>query len=264
MLLVKLLGYLNKVIANSTNKIILNKKSNIVKLLDYIINKPNNKVQIVTFNYDLQAERALEYLDNIYKNKHILSFPMCYRLPNGSYRNSRPTEKNVRTFTSANSKRTISILKPHGSLNWFCLMPQGKNLLNYFPGSKDTFWVSRRYKLPLNLKLRKKTTFPLIIPPLVNKGVIIKDSVVGHIWKKVLFELKTSHEVIIYGYSMPSADSEAINMFAQALKSSKILKSVVIINPDINVVPRIMPMTNANVGLTFKDVNSYLAYRGGT
>ena len=181
-LLLGLIDYLNKVISRSTNSIVLNRRSKTVKLIDHVLKSSGGNLCIISFNYDLQAEKSLMVLSNTKDYKDLLSFPNCYCIPTAFYKFSKPKEKEADVFVTSKQPCPIKILKPHGSLNWWRIMPQGKSISNYYPSGSDKFYISKRYLLPLDLTYRGNKTIPLLIPPLINKSVILKNNIMQNIW----------------------------------------------------------------------------------
>lgn len=259
-LLLGLIEYLNKVIARSTNCIALNRRSKLVKLIDFVLKFSEGNLCIISFNYDLQAEKSLMVLSNNTGYKDLLSFPNCYCIPSAFYKFSKPKEKEADMFVISNQKCPIKILKPHGSLNWWKVMPKGKSISNYYNSGSDRFFISKRYLLPLDLTHKGNKTIPLLVPPLINKSVILKNNIMQNIWAEMSKEVKTSDKLIVFGYSMSDYDGEANSLFLHSLKDGSNVKAIDVINPDVNVSQKFFNISNAKVGSVFRDVKSYISH----
>ena len=259
-LLLGLIEHLNYVISRSTNAITLNMRSKIVRLIDLALTKSDGRLSVISFNYDLQVERALLVLSNRKNYGNLLVFPACYCLPENSYKFSKPKEKDADVFPVRHDNNPLKILKPHGSLNWWRVMPPGRSISHYYPREADRFYISKRAMLPLDLTYRGNKTIPLLIPPLINKGIVLKSSVIGNIWREMSTEITSSEKMIIYGYSMSDSDSEARSMFSHALKDGANINSIEVINPDVSVGHKFFGMHHVKVGSIFRDVNNYISY----
>jgi hypothetical protein len=263
-LLLELIKKINYLIASATNAININNRTNIVKLLMLLLEEcgVENNLSVISLNYDIQIERALYYVATHTKYKKALSFPECYFLPNKSFITTSQKIKRMRAreilFSNKISGDPLMILKPHGSLNWFRMRPKEESLTKFFGKPPNKFRISRRYILPTDLTLNGKATLPIVIPPLVNKGSIARNTTIESIWAIINEVLKISDKIVVYGYSMPEADIEFKNNFTQAMSNTKRLKHIDIINPDINVFPRIMSLTNAIKGTYYRDIKAYI------
>ena len=104
----------NRVILPTTNYLIPKKRSPLVRLIKYIIDK--SRCCIITFNHDIMIEKAL-----ISINKSLIWFPDTgYVIPFEMYTSPTPKDKSVDLFSLANGVDSkINVLKLHGSLNWY-------------------------------------------------------------------------------------------------------------------------------------------------
>lgn len=164
----------------------------------------------ITFNYDLAIETAL-------KNKSPQNEPI-YKVNYGTtqYPNLTYDERLV--------------LKLHGSANWvFC---QDCETLTIFPD----------YANPLEFTARKETLHDittctsidrfinLLIPPTWNKSSYTEK--LTNVWANSIREISQATHLFIIGYSFPRTDVFFDQLLSLALRDSKNLKEVVVINPE--------------------------------
>lgn len=99
-----------------------------------------------------------------------------------------------------------TILKPHGSLNWF-YGETGKNLKEakrflLEPKEGESVLVFKRYREPKTKVGR--AYMPAIIPPVLNKS--FEKGVPWETWQRTVGRLSVAKSVVFLGYSMPDAD----------------------------------------------------------
>ncbi len=144
---------------------------------------------IISFNWDLNLEKVLEGLKKEYQ----------YNLADGNI------EK-------------ITILKPHGSLNWFkldeILLSRDKTE-PLFEGSKD-IQVFKPLR-PVSSAI-KKDFLPFIIPPIMQKEI---NEDLKTIWENIYAVLSQANEINILGYSLPSNDLNVRYAFRTAIWRNK-------------------------------------------
>ena len=175
-----LIRILNKSISTSTNDLNPGNKGNFYSLLTKLLSnrvKPEN-ITVVTFNYDIQVEKALYKLETTAKWAKcgtIFSFPHCYHLP--KYSRSSPTDNSISVFPEGDADLLgVSVLKLHGSLNWFSKHtskdPQPSALLN--PNRELNVTYRQEPITDIRYKgARTQYTYPIIVPPVINKAAIL-------------------------------------------------------------------------------------------
>ena len=110
-------------LAETTNDIPMTRKSFLYRIIVRFLNagvRPRN-LTIVSFNQDIQAEKALEAIAARQgrAGEDVFTFPNCYQLPK-SVRVTEPTRSSTPKFERTNgTEQGVSILKLHGSLNWY-------------------------------------------------------------------------------------------------------------------------------------------------
>jgi hypothetical protein len=151
---------------------------------------PPQEISILTFNYDLATDYALQYYN--------LGFDYC--LPN-----SMKSEAD-----------RIKLLKLHGSLNWG-ITKEHENIrpweLQKFLSTK-TYLSHNKYALvtpgsdfktyendSLNLEYKDE---PVIIPPTWNKSSFHSD--LEKVWTEAANQLEQAENLFIIGFSLPETD----------------------------------------------------------
>ncbi len=164
---------------------------------------------VITFNWDLLLEEAL----------YDLNKESEYKLTDGA----------------------ISILKPHGSLDWF--------------DSKEVS-IDRKLIFPLNEKFKRiqvfkrfraprisRPTVPVILPPVVNKKIVYDE--LQAIWRDAWLALRHASEIYAIGYSLPPEDLHARLTIRSAIRGNEKFErhrpKVAVVNPDRGVYLRFPP-----------------------
>ncbi|MBN1972385.1 MAG: hypothetical protein JW787_02005 [Sedimentisphaerales bacterium] len=262
-LLVGLMTLLNNLISTSTARIKLSMRNKLIRIINKLINdcKSQEDLTIISYNFDLQVEKSLHYIASVYPRfKSYFDFPNCYCLPSNSYKLTAPKNDNSKIFDSGKQDtrklKSIKILKPHGSLNWFSLYPAKSSLLTHIIKSKNIM-ISRRVLLTKNLTFQGEKTFPVVIPPLVNKGTFIRSTVINNVWNKMRNELKKCSRLVVYGYSCPEADTESFNLLSQVFTESRLIKELDIINPDPSIITRLQDAVRSPIIHYYKNADNY-------
>ena len=103
-----------------------------------------------------------------------------------------------------------SLLKPHGSLNWFVKELGGhlkpvKRVTIFDPNGSDAVYAFREFRSPVSKKGRIYR--PLIVPPVYLKK--FERPVFEALWRNCVTMLSRARKVVFLGYSMPLADLHA-------------------------------------------------------
>jgi len=263
-LLVKLITLLNNLISISTGRIKISTRNRLTRVIYKLLNKCKSPddLTIISYNFDLQAEKTLRYLSRRYdKFKTYFEFPNCYCLPSKSYKLTSPSDASMDTFDFKKRDngilKGIKILKPHGSLNWFNLYSSKSTLLSHISKSKN-IKISRRSIMPKGLTFKGEKIFPVIIPPLVNKGAFIRETVIDNVWREMRDELSSSSRIVVYGYSCPEADTESLHLLSQVFTENRHIKELDIINPDSSIIERLQIAIKSPIVHYYKDADYYI------
>ncbi len=151
---------------------------------------PQNKCSVITFNYDLALDYALNYYNS----------SVNYGL------------------SEIKNQRSPLLLKLHGSSNWVKCQVCGKisfwSLSEFFGKYQYLFLKNLKF---VNLDLASKLissglkccdkeikSEPYIVPPTWSKTEYYKD--ISLIWKRAAFELSEAENIFICGYSLRESD----------------------------------------------------------
>lgn len=259
-----LLRILHRQIIRTTNSLDPKSKSRLYRIIVRLLEAgvPPDEIVIITYNYDLQAEKVLRALSATSRWQRlpspIWSFPNCYKLASPVVSNA---PSNQPRFERTSDEGGISLLKLHGSLNWFSKhisrAPSASTLLNptrelrITPRSElqpeMTFRAARQERR--RRSPRRMYTFPIIVPPVVNKAAILHADLRG-VWDTAQEALETAREIVVFGYSCPLTDSETANMISRSCRRNADIQDFHVVNPDPGVFSRY-------VGLTSLDRLSY-------
>lgn len=185
------------------------KKAESLPLLETFTNNLTYGDVIVTFNWDNLVERSL-----LNQNKNV-------------------------DFLERNGK-AVTILKLHGSLNWWA--NKKKNALLKDPNSvlwlDDEIACTKDYSyyntwIPLDEP-------PFIIPPVSSKDPL-SDKFLSKIWHEAFNSLIEGNPICIIGYSLPKDD-----IHARILLRSGMLKEYRVIDPNPEISGRYFALINPN------------------
>lgn len=198
-----------------------------LQLLEYLVSR-SRKVSIISFNYDLLCDRALRNGDGqklwTWTHKDGYGF--------------RPSKQPIPKKPS-----DIMLYKLHGSMHWYIDRPSWRRDAAYNPkkpvylprpatNKKAAAWHRRQ----LTLGRTKKPIFPLIIPPVYEKGDQVH-KVISQVWSGAKESLRSASAVVVWGYSLPVTDYHAEILFASAARRSH--SRLVVINPSKEALSRV-------------------------
>jgi hypothetical protein len=190
----------------------------------------NQVISIVTFNIDLLIEATLEILTRSRPGRWTLQRAYGFNDPLDVL--TGPGED----FPTEDGPVDIPLYKMHGSVNWLF------RTRDYYPPAdlmaqprkiwllSDRIIGTRRasYQPPRG---RRWPLFPLIVPPVYEKHLLIRNNL-GEVWSSAHAALLDASRVVFWGYSFPSADTHARHFFQSLSDQNVALKSPVLINPD--------------------------------
>lgn len=228
-----LLELLSQVLAVTTNDLKLGRRSLIYRFLLCEIQKLENpsNLSIITFNYDLVIENALQEIA-LNSRPDIFRFPGCYRL--NDYVSS-PGASGTPPFKTINKGFDgVAVLKLHGSMNWqsrhTSKVPRPSAL---FHPNREIHVLNSRHIVPgLRWKRRSRLVYlkPIIVPPISGKRNMMHSSM-SHLWDLAATKLKEADRIIIAGYSCPPLDLEARILLSENLRKNN-SKKVYVIDPN--------------------------------
>lgn len=203
-----------------------------------------DKISIITFNQDLQAEKILDKIGKTKRwegNYELFNFPSCYMLNITSRNITSPTSKKWKDlFDLRYNEEGIKILKLHGSLNWFSPHRSRNTSSSAMFRRNRKFKITRRKLISPDMTLsagRKQYTFPIVVPPVTHKSGILHDKM-RILWSHAEGFLKDADEIVIFGYSCTPMDFESSNLIQRSLRGNTQDKRIQVIDPDSNVLKR--------------------------
>lgn len=215
---------------------------------------------LISFNQDIQAEKALESLARTarWQNRGIFDFPFLYGFP---ARMSGVRMSPADEFTIAPSDTGgIRLFKLHGSLNWWTEFGRSEPTLDQMFRRDRTAVVMRNSILPPYRNLsrvlqpgsggrqRKGTVYalPIVVPPVPQKTSLLP-AFLDPVWDAAREKLANADVVVVFGYSCPRLDAESANLLRQSLVKGKCAR-LVIVNPDPNVAVRFAELMGRHAG----------------
>ena len=171
---------------------------------------PKNKMNFITLNYDVLLELLLRRSSN-----WELTYNDFYKYPM-SLLSTRILDSNSITIRTPQSQAP-SILKLHGSSNWFWAGETTADEIYFSEGQEKDY-----DNVVMGLK-------PYIIPPVLDKNDFYNHIAIRALWQKAEQLLKKADEIYIVGFSFPQTDLSVRYLFQSSLRNS---------NPNIYVVNR--------------------------
>jgi len=181
------------------------------RIRDFVQENLREGDTIITFNWDLTIERSLEE----------------YRGDPGF----------LYTYSHKREDKRFTLLKPHGSIDWF----EKSAIRGLVPEKKvgrldDELYYYPRFNRAEHPKLKEVP--PVIVPPVALKE--FEFDFLKRTWRFVYRAVSDATEFHIIGYSLPREDQFARLVFRRAIRNN-ILKArkrkerpakVIVINPD--------------------------------
>jgi len=158
-----------------------------------------------------------------------------------------------------------TILKLHGSLNWFHYLQIRKYPLF---GSEDeklsedtlkeTLLVDGRWRFNEPPDHNGWLINPLIITPVLYKEQFYDHPVFSDIWKQAYNELSACRRLVVIGYSFASTDFNIKKLFLEAFCENT-LEELIVVNPDTSVVRTVKELSHFQKPvLVCHDLEEYL------
>lgn len=218
-----------------------------VELLRQVHDKKPSAVDVISFNYDVLADRAL-------------------RSGNGKYWNWNHQDGygfKPDNLGAPRTKSEIRLLKLHGSMNWYIPVP-GKTRKTVFnpkaavyvpkPSSESgsPVWHRRQRRLGHS----RRQIFPLMVPPVFEKGTQLGGRFRG-LWDQAASALQDAQLVIVWGYSLPLTDYHAELLFARGARRSG--SRLIVVNPSLEALARVTSVCGHRWNRWFFDIGHLLA-----
>lgn len=233
----------NRVLAKATNEITPSTDGYVYRLIKKQLDQgiSPEDITVITFNYDINIERTLDFMNNVYRDD-VFSFPSCYMLNISADDVTSPSsgKKENLCFKTTDSKFGITLLKMHGSLNWYSRHKSKNVPLSSIMDPDRSIYLTSRKRIYLDMRYvgkRKQYIFPIMVPPVVHKAGVLHNDL-KMIWKYAEETLTSANNIIIFGYSCPQADTESANLIRRTIKLNSELERVSIIDPNPAVMER--------------------------
>lgn len=213
-----LVEMLRDTLSDTTGKAVPTQHSS---FLEAIASRNPASMTVVSFNYDVLADRAL-------LNGSRLGL---WRWSHTDGYGFKPTNQPVPKASSS-----LKLLKLHGSMNWYIPTPgrsrasvYAKQTPVYIPDPARNQHTAPWQRRQRNLGHTNRQVFPLMVPPVFEKGTQIL-GVLQDIWDQASEALRSATVVFVWGYSLPQTDYHAEMLFAQCARRAR--HHLVAINPD--------------------------------
>jgi hypothetical protein len=256
----------NHKLATTTNDISIHARSHLYRILaDMLSNRYRPEdISIITFNQDIQIEKTLYRLQQTNKygnNRMLLNFPNCYHIKKIESITSPPSEANCFNSNDGDTVGGISVLKLHGSLNWYSIHNTRKVSKNRLLDPSRPIHITRRLIISPDLQRsdqeRLRYTFPVIVPPVIHKGALLHRRIID-IWRLAESKLKEASDIIIFGYSCPEFDIEAANLIQRTIRGNSNIETFTIIDHNPKVIGRYAFLTGVNSVYYYKNCKTYI------
>jgi SIR2-like domain len=187
---------------------------------------------IVTFNWDITLENAL--------TRRAGDFDILYR------------------YLRKRQRRHISILKPHGSIDWYRASQLPK------PAAAEAWKLDNEYVVfpysDFSEHPSVRTLQPLIVPPVASKEFgadFLKET-----WRGFYRAISDATELTIIGYSLPKEDQFARLVLRRAIRSNihkqrrgeKRALHLTVVNPDESVAVTFAQLATSEIKVKFLPV----------
>lgn len=156
-----------------------------------------------------------------------------------------------------------SILKLHGSLNWFRYLQPidpafDKNLSE--DKRNNIIFIKGHWHFNLPPIMNEWFIDPLIITPQLYKERYYKTDLFSNLWDKAKSLLKKCSCLIIIGYSFPATDFAVRKLFLESFENNE-LEELIVVNPDTSVVRTIKKLLHfTKPVLLCYDLKEFLKY----
>jgi hypothetical protein len=231
-------------LADTTNTVAMNPRRLLYRLVTHHLNKPGggppDRVTIITFNQDIQMEKALDAISKTKSREHMrtFAFPGCYRL---NFRGRVTGPGGAPQFREDRAFEGIALLKLHGSLNWYSMHDRAEPDREALFDPERVINITKRRNLMTGFRVthegRKLFSFPIVIPPVVHKSGILHRDLLP-VWALAEARLREADRIVIFGYSCPPNDWESANLLARCLTINRGVREIALIDPNPNVVLR--------------------------
>jgi len=254
-----LLQLLNLVLARTTNDLSLGPRSLLYRFLLSEVRKLESPedLSIITFNYDLLAERALYEIASKNGN-NIFSFPGCYRLKDIE---KVQVMQGCEPFSQISKAHDgVAVLKLHGSMNWQSKHTSAAPTSSALFSPNRAIHVMNSPEMPgsLTWKPNKRRIYmkPIIVPPVSGKRGMMH-SAMPQLWKIAANALQQADRVIVAGYSCPPLDLEARILLSENLRANS-SKKLYVIDPNAESAAKFIEICGVDHATIYRSVKDWV------
>jgi hypothetical protein len=227
--------------------------------------RAGRRVSIVTFNVDLLAENALNYLDGNIRMGADWCLETTYGLP-ASRRKLRYEGRGfTKKFGNDIKDSEIMPYKMHGSVNWVFSHRDEHPPADLVSKKDRKLYVLTNERLPQTaLKVRGEKDrrawylSPLLVPPVYEKHSLIK-RYMHDVWDGASKVFGEASRVVFWGYSFPQADVHARYYFQGLAQENEALREPITINPDPDAESALWQVLRPKSVEPFRSAEDYLA-----
>ena len=159
----------------------------------------------ITFNYD-------DYLDQALLGTDVWNPYWGY----GFF--CRSAVDSVSRLSDPPMGSSTLLLKLHGSMNWWPRLgypkPYALDAVMHF---QEWEGIENRLLPPEVIPLHLERE-PVIVPPVLSKTTLVTQPILRLVWSRAFSVLQTAEHVTFIGYSLPSTDGAARNLFTESLR----------------------------------------------
>lgn len=209
----------------------------------------SDEVTILTFNHDLMIENEILKRARLRQRWCIEE---GYGSLNSRFVYTNPTSGNLFPphGPGCDHSSPITILKLHGSLNWYVRMngQHPSRAMLSGSGSIPAVHCTRRRSVPQQLRRTRPGrtgrtgrttwyTWPVIVPPIHGKEALVRQ-LVPEAWTDGEIALKAADRLVFVGYSIPMLDVQSERLFKRAISANAAVKWIDVINPATSMAER--------------------------
>ena len=187
-------------------------------LHEIITADPEAEITVITFNHNLQVEKALTSLSKeLAKGKLRFDLKSAYSI---KFHQVMPRREESASFP-CDGEHGTQVLKPHGSLNWVFVEKMRGNPLLLLRDNLELLYLDPHCNPVTGLvvstgKGPSGESWPVVIPPLSHKSDLYP-ALLRPVQERSEEALSTAERLVIFGYSFPDADYSARRWIQRAL-----------------------------------------------
>lgn len=258
-----LLRLFTRRLATTTNNIRPTNKRWLYRILAHYLSRgidPKN-ISIITFNQDLQVEKALCLMSEVARwqriSDQIFNFPGCYGLGERSV--TGPQDQSELFEIHDPRSDCIQVFKLHGSLNWYSTHTSSTPSQKAMFRQSRNISITQRKIISMDMKIsgkRSMHTLPIVVPPVTHKSAVLPD-VLKEVWTSAESALSKADELVLFGYSCPPLDFESANQLRRSQRGH--MARVAVIDPDGHIAARYIELLRPESLSYYSSAKAFLA-----